>query len=216
MHLRAHTVPSCRCPLFYKRRPSYRGFLRRVWSKSSGRSCCTSCNSRRDASPLVHAMRRKIERLGEKPDITRERLRAMLEEHESAREELNRARKNCCRAMRNSAAPTTNRKRPRRSFSRSTRSCPPTNEKLRYRVRELTDLHADVARARDYADAIIEIATEPTLVLDGELRTSVAGSKAVGSERVPGRDGDVTPVDPTPPPRAWSPRVATQYASMCG
>lgn len=110
------------------------------------------------------------ERLGAELDATRDRLRAVLEEHESAREELKSSEEELLSSNEEFRSTNEELETAKEELQSINEELSTTNEELRYRLRELKDLHADVARARDYADAIIETTTEPMLVLDGELR----------------------------------------------
>lgn len=116
----------------------------------------------------------EIARLAKELDATRERLRAALEEHESAREELKSSEEELMSSNEEFRSTNEELETAKEELQSINEELSTTNDELRFRVRELKELHADVARARDFAEAIIETITEPILVLNGDLRVTRA------------------------------------------
>ena len=87
---------------------------------------------------------------------TRSRMRAMVEEFETAKEELQSAQEELL--SRNEEFQSTNEE------------LATTNDELRQRNVELNESIDELKKARDYSRAIVETVREPLLILDGDLR----------------------------------------------
>jgi two-component system CheB/CheR fusion protein len=118
----------------------------------------------------------EIARLAAELSATRERLRAALEEHESAREELKSSEEELLSSNEEFRSTNEELETAKEELQSINEELSTTNDELRYRVRQLKELHADVARARDFAEAIIETISQPILVLNGDLRVKRVNS----------------------------------------
>ena len=118
----------------------------------------------------------QIARLTAELNATRERLRATLEEHESAREELKSTEEELLSSNEEFRSTNEELETAKEELQSVNEELSTTNDELRYRVRELKDLHEEMMRARDYAEAIIETISEPVVVLDADLRVTRANS----------------------------------------
>jgi len=116
----------------------------------------------------------EIARLRTELDATREQLRATIEEHESAREELKSSEEELLSSNEEFQSTNEELETAKEELQSVNEELSTTNDELRYRVRELKAVHDEVARARDYAEAIIETIAEPLLVLEADLRIARA------------------------------------------
>ena len=116
----------------------------------------------------------EIARLRTELDATREQLRATIEEHEGAREELKSSEEELLSSNEEFQSTNEELETAKEELQSINEELSTTNDELRYRVRELKTVHDEVARARDYAEAIIETIAEPVLVLEADLRIARA------------------------------------------
>jgi two-component system, chemotaxis family, CheB/CheR fusion protein len=116
----------------------------------------------------------EIARLRAELDATRNQLRATIEEHESAREELKSSEEELLSSNEEFQSTNEELETAKEELQSVNEELSTTNDELRYRVRELKTVHDEVARARDYAEAIIETIAEPVLVLEADLRIARA------------------------------------------
>ncbi|MFM0755532.1 CheR family methyltransferase [Paraburkholderia strydomiana] len=116
----------------------------------------------------------EIARLNAELNAMRTQMRTMLEEHESAREELKSSEEELLSSNEEFQSTNEELETAKEELQSLNEELLTTNDELRYRNRELRMLHEEVARARDYADAIIETMAEPLLVLQPDLRATRA------------------------------------------
>ena len=94
----------------------------------------------------------------------------MVEEHESAQEELKAAQEELLSSNEEFQSTNEELETSKEELQSANEELATTNEELRYRNRELGAINIERTEARDYADAIVETMREPLLVLDEELR----------------------------------------------
>ena len=117
---------------------------------------------------------KEIARLNAELNATREQTRVMLEDHESAMEELKALEEETQSSNEEFQSTNEELETTKEELQSLNEELSTTNDELRFRNRELKGLHDDVTQARDYADAIIETISEPLLVLDDKLRVTRA------------------------------------------
>lgn len=116
----------------------------------------------------------EIARLNTELDATRAQLRAMLEEHDSAREELKSSEEELLSSNEEFQSTNEELETAKEELQSLNEELSTTNDELRYRNNELRSVHDEVTRARDYADSIVETMSEPMLVLEPDLRITRA------------------------------------------
>ncbi|WP_152038186.1 PAS domain-containing protein [Paraburkholderia hospita] len=98
----------------------------------------------------------------------------MIEEHESAREELKSSEEELLSSNEEFQSTNEELETAKEELQSLNEELSTTNDELRYRNHELRLIHDDVVVARDYADAIIDTMAEPLLVLESDLRVTRA------------------------------------------
>ncbi len=112
----------------------------------------------------------QIDQLARDLAATRAHIKVMLEEHESAEEELKAAQEELLSSNEEFQSTNEELATAKEELQSANEELITTNEELRHRNRELGVTNAARTEARDYADAIVETISEPLLVLDGDLR----------------------------------------------
>jgi len=128
----------------------------------------------RKKAGMYSAKDEEIARLNTELDATRGQLRAMLEEHESAREELKSSEEELLSSNEEFQSTNEELETAKEELQSLNEELSTTNDELRYRNQELRSVHDEVTRARDYADSIVETMSEPMLVLEPDLRITRA------------------------------------------
>ena len=117
-----------------------------------------------------------VARLNTELEAVRAELRATLEAHESAREELTSSEEELRSSNEEFQSTNEELETAKEELLSINEELSTTNDELRHRVRELRELHDEVARSRDFAEAIIETIAEPLLVLDPDLSVARANN----------------------------------------
>lgn len=103
-------------------------------------------------------------------DASREHIRAMYEEHGAAQEELKVSQEELLSSNEEFQSTNEELETAKEELQSSNEELITTNDELRLRNDELDKLNRALEQERDYADAIVETAREPLLVLDKNLR----------------------------------------------
>ncbi len=103
-------------------------------------------------------------------DATREHIRTIYEEHEVAQEELKASQEELLSSNEEFQSTNEELETAKEELQSSNEELITTNDELRYRNDQLNELNRELEKERDYADAIVETAREPLLVLDKNLR----------------------------------------------
>jgi two-component system CheB/CheR fusion protein len=120
-----------------------------------------------ESTPRETEKDRRLLRLTQDLEAARDYIRALLETHEGAVEELKAAEEELLSS--NEEFQSTNEE-----LETAQEELQSSNDELRARNRELNALNDELRQARDYSDAIVETGHQPLLVLDKELRVQRA------------------------------------------
>jgi two-component system, chemotaxis family, CheB/CheR fusion protein len=107
-------------------------------------------------------------------EATREYLRAIIEEHESAKEELQSANEELATTNEEFQSANEELETAKEELEATNEELATTNDELRTRNRDLNELNESLKQSNDYREAIIETMRESLLVLDGDLRVKRA------------------------------------------
>jgi two-component system CheB/CheR fusion protein len=124
-------------------------------------------------------------RLQRELTATRDYLQAAIEEHEAAKEELRSAHEEVLSSNEELQSTNEELETAKEELQSANEELVTTNEELRNRNRELATLNEALQESRDYAEAIIETARAPAVVLDGSLRVMKANRAFYEGFKVP-------------------------------
>lgn len=116
----------------------------------------------------------EIARLGAELEGSQRHLLAMLEEHESAREDLRASEEELLLSNEEFQSTNEELETAKEELQSVNEELTTTNDELRYRNHELKSANDEAARARDFAQAIVETMSEPLLVLEADLKITLA------------------------------------------
>ena len=140
-------------------------------------------------SVVVHALRRvkgrpghgapgdkdlEIARLDAELEGSHRHLLAVLEEHERAREDLRASEEELLSSNEEFQSTNEELETAKEELQSVNEELTTTNDELRYRNHELKTANDEVARARDFSQAIVETMSEPLLVLEADLKITLA------------------------------------------
>lgn len=143
--------------------------------------------ARRSSQPDA-AGRREVDRLTAELAATRDHIRVILEDHESALEELKALEEETLSSNEEFQSTNEELETAKEELQSVNEELSTTNDELRYRNRELKGAYDDAGHARDYANALIETMTQPLLVLDKDLRVVRANRSFFDTFRTSARD----------------------------
>ncbi|SAL23954.1 signal transduction histidine kinase with CheB and CheR activity [Caballeronia udeis] len=138
---------------------------------------------------VVHALRRgkgrpghgapgdrdlEIARLDAELEGSHRHLLAVLEEHERAREDLRASEEELLSSNEEFQSTNEELETAKEELQSVNEELTTTNDELRYRNHELKTANDEVARARDFSQAIVETMSEPLLVLEADLKITLA------------------------------------------
>ena len=101
-------------------------------------------------------------------------LLAILEEHERAREDLRASEEELLSSNEEFQSTNEELETAKEELQSVNEELTTTNDELRYRNHELKTANDEVARARDFSQAIVETMSEPLLVLEADLKITLA------------------------------------------
>lgn len=101
-------------------------------------------------------------------------LLAVLEEHERAREDLRASEEELLSSNEEFQSTNEELETAKEELQSVNEELTTTNDELRYRNHELKTANDEVARARDFSQAIVETMSEPLLVLEADLKITLA------------------------------------------
>jgi two-component system, chemotaxis family, CheB/CheR fusion protein len=116
----------------------------------------------------------EIARLDAELESSHRHLLAMLEEHESAREDLRASEDELLSSNEEFQSTNEELETAKEELQSVNEELTTTNDELRYRNHELKTANDEVARARDFSQAIVETMSEPLLVLEADLKITLA------------------------------------------
>ncbi len=122
----------------------------------------------RDGRP--HGGDSDIARVRQELEASREYVRATIEEHQSALEELKSAQEELMSSNEEFQSTNEELETAKEELQSANEELTTTNDELRHRNIELHELTGRLQESRDYADAIVETAHEPLVVLDAGQR----------------------------------------------
>ncbi|MHB8745246.1 MAG: chemotaxis protein CheB, partial [Gammaproteobacteria bacterium] len=109
-------------------------------------------------------------RLARELEASRDYVRTLIEEHESAIEELKLAEEELLSSNEEFQSTNEELETAKEELQSTNEELSTTNDELRHRNRDFSRINEDLLQARDYADAIVETIHGPLLVLDENLR----------------------------------------------
>jgi two-component system, chemotaxis family, CheB/CheR fusion protein len=115
-------------------------------------------------------LRQEIARLQEELESGRGYVRDMLEQHQSGLEELKSAQEELLSSNEEFQSTNEELETAKEELQSANEELTTTNDELRHRNSELRDMAEQLSESRGYADAIVETAREPMIILDSELR----------------------------------------------
>src|SRR5471032_59804 len=98
----------------------------------------------------------------------------MLEEHEIARENLRASEEELLSSNEEFQSTNEELETAKEELQAVNEALTTTNDELRYRNHELKSANNEVARARDFSQAIVETMSESLLVLEADLKITLA------------------------------------------
>jgi two-component system CheB/CheR fusion protein len=116
----------------------------------------------------------EIARLDAELERSHRHLLAILAEHEIAREDLRASEEELLSSNEEFQSTNEELETAKEELQSINEELTTTNDELRYRNHELKSASDEVARARDFAQAIVETMSEPLLVLEADLRITLA------------------------------------------
>jgi two-component system CheB/CheR fusion protein len=116
----------------------------------------------------------EIARLDAELESGHRHLLAMLEEHESAREDLRASEEELLSSNEEFQSTNEELETAKEELQSVNEELTTTNDELRYRNHELKTANDEVARSRDFSQAIVETMSEPLLVLESDLKITLA------------------------------------------
>ncbi|MGI4812753.1 MAG: chemotaxis protein CheB [Janthinobacterium lividum] len=116
----------------------------------------------------------EIDRLSAELDKSHRHLLVMLEEHESAREDLRASEEELLSSNEEFQSTNEELETAKEELQSVNEELTTTNDELRYRNHELKTASDEVTRARDFSQAIVETMSEPLLVLEADLMITQA------------------------------------------
>ena len=116
----------------------------------------------------------EIARLDAELEGSHRHLLAMLEEHETAREDLRASEEELLSSNEEFQSTNEELETAKEELQSVNEELTTTNDELRYRNHELKSAIDEAARARDFAQAIVETMSEPLLVLEADLKITLA------------------------------------------
>lgn len=112
----------------------------------------------------------EMARLARELEASRDYVRTLIEEHESAIEELKLAEEELLSSNEEFQSTNEELETAKEELQSTNEELSTTNDELRHRNRDFAKINEDLLQARDYADAIVETIHGPLLVLDENLR----------------------------------------------
>jgi two-component system CheB/CheR fusion protein len=112
----------------------------------------------------------EIERLQRELEASRDYVRGMVEQHDSALEELKSAQEELLSSNEEYQSTNEELETAKEELQSANEELATTNDELSHRNHDLQELTSQLRQARDYAEAIVDTAREPMLVLDSNLR----------------------------------------------
>lgn len=109
-------------------------------------------------------------RLARELEASRDYVRTLIEEHETAIEELKLAQEELLSSNEEFQSTNEELETAKEELQSTNEELSTTNDELRHRNRDFSKINEDLTQARDYADAIVETIHGPLLVLDERLR----------------------------------------------
>lgn len=109
-------------------------------------------------------------RLARELEASRDYVRTLIEEHESAIEELKLTQEELLSSNEEFQSTNEELETAKEELQSTNEELSTTNDELRHRNRDFGKINEDLTQARDYADAIVETIHGPLLVLDENLR----------------------------------------------
>jgi two-component system CheB/CheR fusion protein len=116
----------------------------------------------------------EIARLDAELERSHRHLLAVLEEHEIAREDLRASEEELLSSNEEFQSTNEELETAKEELQSVNEELTTTNDELRYRNHELKTASDEAARARDFAQAIVETMSEPLLVLEADLKITLA------------------------------------------
>jgi two-component system CheB/CheR fusion protein len=116
----------------------------------------------------------EIVRLDAELESSHRHLLAVLEEHEIAREDLRASEEELLSSNEEFQSTNEELETAKEELQSVNEELTTTNDELRYRNHELKTASDEAAHARDFAQAIVETMSEPLLVLEADLRITLA------------------------------------------
>ncbi|QIE28217.1 Protein-glutamate methylesterase/protein-glutamine glutaminase (plasmid) [Caballeronia sp. SBC1] len=116
----------------------------------------------------------EIARLDAELEGSHRHLLAILEEHERAREDLRASEEELLSSNEEFQSTNEELETAKEELQSVNEELTTTNDELRYRNHELKTANDEVARARDFSQAIVETMSEPLLVLEADLKITLA------------------------------------------
>lgn len=117
-----------------------------------------------------------IQHLKRELDLTRQHMRTMSDEHDAAQEELKASQEELLSSNEEFQSTNEELETAKEELQSSNEELTTTNDELRHSNDELQVLNVELARARNYAEAIVETVREPLIVLDHNLRVMRANA----------------------------------------
>lgn len=112
----------------------------------------------------------EIARLQRELEASRDYVRGMVEQHESALEELKSAQEELLSSNEEFQSTNEELETAKEELQSANEELATTNDELTHRIHDLHELTNRLQQSRDYADAIVDTVREPILVLDSNLR----------------------------------------------
>jgi len=116
----------------------------------------------------------EIARLDAELEGSHRHLLAILEEHDRAREDLRASEEELLSSNEEFQSTNEELETAKEELQSVNEELTTTNDELRYRNHELKTANDEVARARDFSQAIVETMSEPLLVLEADLKITLA------------------------------------------
>jgi two-component system CheB/CheR fusion protein len=116
----------------------------------------------------------EIARLDAELEGSNRHLLAILEEHDRAREDLRASEEELLSSNEEFQSTNEELETAKEELQSVNEELTTTNDELRYRNHELKTANDEVARARDFSQAIVETMSEPLLVLEADLKITLA------------------------------------------
>ena len=112
----------------------------------------------------------EIAHLQRELQASRDYVRGMVEQHESALEELKSAQEELLSSNEEFQSTNEELETAKEELQSANEELATTNDELAHRIHDLHDLTNRLKESRDYAEAIVDTVCEPILVLDSSLR----------------------------------------------